>query len=93
VGLELRRAHVRASAESGVTIRQTLIRNTGDETNRTSDVVLTAVGSETHVRRKFEDAAMQDGDTFQVQLGDASAVASAWDLVGWIAEIKLGAPL
>jgi hypothetical protein len=93
VGLELRRAHVRASAESGVTIRQTLIRNTGDETNRTSDVVLTAVGSETHVRRKFEDAALQDGDTFQVQLGDASAVASAWDLVGWISEIKLGAPL
>jgi hypothetical protein len=92
-GIEIKRAYLRASAQSGVTIQQSLTRNFGDETNRTSTVLLTATGSQTDVLRKFEDAALQDGDAVQVTLGDASAVASAWQLHGWTAEAKTGAPL
>jgi hypothetical protein len=91
--IELKRAYLRASAQSGVTIQQSFTRNFGDETNRTSTVLLTATGSQTDVLRKFEDAALQDGDAVQVTLGDASAVASAWQLHGWTAEAKTGAPI
>jgi hypothetical protein len=92
-GIELRRAYLRASAQSGVTIRESLIRNMGDETVRTSDVLLTPVGSQTNILKKFEDAALQDGDTVQVTLGDSAAVASAWQLFAYHAELALGAPL
>ena len=47
-------------ATMGVTITQTFIRNYGDETNRTSTVSLTPVGSETRVLRKFEAAALDE---------------------------------
>lgn len=89
---ELQRSYLRAGASSGVSIQQSLVRNFGDETARTSTVSLTASGSETTVLRKFEDAALQDADAVQVTLGDASATASAWQLFGWTAEVKPGAP-
>ena len=91
--LELQRAYLRANAQTGVTIQQTTVRNTGDETGRTSTVSLTGTGSQTTVLRKFEDAAVQDGDAVQVTLGDASAVASAWSLMGWSGEMRVGGPL
>ena len=91
--LELQRAYLRANAQTGVSIQQTTVRNTGDETGRVSTVSLAAVGSQTTVLRKFEDAALQDGDAVQVTLGDATAVASAWSLMEWSGEIRVGAPL
>lgn len=91
--IEVRRAYARTSAQPGVTLQQSLIRNFGDETNRTSTISLTPTGSQTHLLRKFEDAALQDGDAVQVTLGDVSAVASAWQLHSWSAEVKTGAPL
>jgi hypothetical protein len=92
-GIEVQRSYLRASAQAGVTIRQSFVRNTGDETNRTSDVSLTAVGSQVNVFRKFEDSALQDADAVQVTLGDSAAVASAWTLLGWDAQVRTGAPL
>lgn len=81
-------AWLAAQAASGVTITQTFIRNSGDETNRTSTALLTAGGSETDVRRKFEATALQDAAWFQVRLGDASATASAWTILRWVGDLK-----
>ena len=91
--IEVQRSYLRAAAQSGVSIQQSLVRNTGDETARTSTVSLTAVGSQTNVLRKFEDAALQDADAVQVTLGDASATASAWSLLGWDAELTTGSAI
>jgi hypothetical protein len=73
-------AYLQASAQSGVTITQTFIRNFGDETNRTSTVLLTAAGSETRVVKKFEDSACADVKMLQVRLGDAAASTATWTL-------------
>ena len=91
--IELVRAYLRAAASTGVTIQQSLIRNLGDETARTSTVSLTPTGSQTAVLRKFEDAALQDGDAIQVTLGDSAAADTAWSLLGWESELKTGGPL
>jgi hypothetical protein len=45
VDIELQRAYLSATAQAGVTIQQSLVRNFGDEANRTSRVVLTAEGA------------------------------------------------
>jgi hypothetical protein len=82
------RAYVLASAESGVTVTQGYIRNFGDETNRTDTALLTAAGSETKVLKKFESPDLTDAHTFQVELGDASAAATAFTLERWWAEVK-----
>jgi hypothetical protein len=82
------KSHLLAKAQSGTTITQTLIRNYGDETNRTSTVSLTAVGSETHVQRKFEDAAVQDAFLFQVRLGDPAASEQKWQLDHWYGVVE-----
>jgi hypothetical protein len=66
-----------------VTITQSLTRNFGDETARTSTVVLTAAGSETRVLKKFEAAAAADVQTLQVTLGDAAAANNTWTLDEW----------
>lgn len=69
-----------AKVATGVTITQTLDRNYGLET-RTSTTSLTASGSETRVITKFEASDLAQAAAVQVQLGDASAVASAqWAL-------------
>lgn len=82
-------SYLMALAASGVTIRQSFIRNFGDETDRTSDVLLTAAGSETRVLRKFEDAALAEAYVFQVKLGDAAAISNAWSLDDWMAEVEI----
>jgi hypothetical protein len=92
VDIELQRAYLAATAQAGVTIQQSLVRNFGDEANRTSSVVLTAQGAETTVFRKFEDAAVQDAWALQVTLGDPSANTSAWTLYQWRSDLKTGAP-
>lgn len=91
--IEIQRTYVRASAQAGVSLQQTLTRNGGDETARVSTVSLSPAGSQTAVLRRFEDAALQDADTVQVTLGDGLATASAWTLLGWTADVKLGGPL
>lgn len=90
--IELQRAYLAAGASAGATIRQSLIRNFGDEVNRVSTVTLTAEGSETTVLRKFDDAAVQDAWAIQVTLGDAAAVASSWTLFQWRSDLKTGSP-
>ena len=73
-------SYLQASAQSGVTITETFIRNFVDETNRTSTVLLTAAGSETRIFKKFEDAACADVKVLQVRLGDAAAANVTWTL-------------
>jgi hypothetical protein len=90
--IALQRAYLSASAQAGVAIQQALVRNFGDETDRTSDVLLTAEGSETTVLRKFEDAAVQDAWALQVTLGDAEDVASGWTIYQWRSDLTTGAP-
>jgi hypothetical protein len=91
--ITLERAYLLASANS-VTIQQSLIRNTQDETPRTSSVTTTPLASETTVLKKFEDAALADAWCFQVQLGDASAQnANFGTLQQWRARTTTGADL
>ena len=82
------RSYLLASAQSGVSITQTWIRNFGDETNRTDHVSLTPEGSETNVLRRFDAPELQDAGVFQVQLGDAAAANSAFVLERWWAQIE-----
>jgi hypothetical protein len=74
------RAYLLASAEAAVTITLNWIRNFGDETNRTDTVSLTPVGSETKLLRQFESPDLADAYTFQAEVGDASAAATAFTL-------------
>jgi hypothetical protein len=84
----LKEAYLQAIAGSSVTITQTLTRNFGDETARTSTVSLTAAGSETRIIRKFEAAALADMKNMQVQLGDAAAANVAWTLDEWVGTVE-----
>ncbi len=90
-------SYVIASAQSGVTLQQTLIRNTSDETPRTSTVPLDPVGSEATVLRKFGasggslDSALTDAWCFQPQIGDSAAANTAWQVNQWRARITQGA--
>lgn len=68
-----------AEVGSGVTITLTLDRDYGLET-RTSTVLLTASASETRTLKKFEGSAMSGAGTIQAQIGDGSALATAWVL-------------
>lgn len=86
------RAYLIADAKSA-TVRASLIRNTGDETARTSDVTTTPVGSQVTVLKRFEDAALVDAWAVQVQLGDSAAQnANFGTLNQYRAEIVVGAP-
>lgn len=75
------RSYLLAKAATGVIITQTLTRDFGTEVS--SDTVnLTPIGVETWVRERFEDPRMADCEFMQFTWGDASAVASAWQLDG-----------
>jgi hypothetical protein len=82
------KAYVCADVSAGVTIQQTLMRNLNDETARTDTATIAAVGSETGVLKKFEDASLVDAYTFQVRLGDSAAVANAWTLQRWYGAVE-----
>lgn len=82
-------SYLGAKCQAATSIQQSITRNYGDETNRTSTASIAASGSETRTIRKFEDSALQDAWTFQVTLGDASAVASAWQLDFWLGLLEL----
>lgn len=77
------KSYLEAGASSGVTITQTTIRNTGDETNRTSTCLLTASGSETEVLKQFEGGEMVDAFMGQIRIGDASAANTSFTLNRW----------
>ena len=83
------KAYLQAAAASGVTIRQTLIRNYGDETSRTADALLTAAGSETRVLKKYEDADLTEWFAMQVRLGDSAAVSNNWTLDEWTCTVQV----
>lgn len=83
------KSYVLGKAETGVTLTQTLIRNFGDETNRTDTVVMTAAGSETRLLKKFEASALVEAFAFQVRLGDSAAAANAWVIDRWYARVDL----
>lgn len=82
------RGYLLSTAESGVTITQTFIRNFGDETNRTDSRSIAAAGSETRVLVKFEATGLEDAFLWQVRLGDASAGDATWTLDRWIGEYE-----
>ena len=73
-------AWLKARTQNGVTITGTLTRNYTDETPRTHTYLLTALNSEVRCIRRASDAKLSDLFTFQVTLGDASAVSNAWML-------------
>jgi hypothetical protein len=91
--IEVKKAYLLASAQSGVSVQQSLSRNTGDETARTSTVVLTPTGSQAHVLKKFEDTALQDAWAYQVTLGDAAAQNVAWVLHQYRHVVSVGSEL
>ena len=72
--------YVIAEAASGVSLTVKFVLDFG-RVERSGTIDLTASGSETHVVKRVE--ALQSGDRasiIQVEVGDASAVASAWKL-------------
>jgi hypothetical protein len=83
----LMRSFIVALKSAAYTIQQSIISDWGKET-RSSTVALTGSASQTRVRPQVNtDAASLI--TTQVQLGDASAVASYWELDRWEAEIEI----
>lgn len=71
-----------ADVAAGVSIQITLTRDDGAET-RTKTVLLTAVsdgGAETIVYPQFSGLALAGASSMRVRLGDAAAVAAAWNL-------------
>jgi len=81
------RAFVVALKSASVTIMQSLISDWGLET-RTTTVPLTGGTTQTRVRAQA-DLDMASLITAQVRLGDASAVASYWELDRWEAEVEV----
>lgn len=84
----LETAYLQAGASSGVTITQSFTRNFGDETARTSSVLLTAAGTETRVIKRFQDAALNDANIIQTTLGDSAAANVSWTLDEWIGLVE-----
>lgn len=68
-----------AEATAATTLRVSLVADYGLET-RTGDVSIAAASSETRVCRKVEDLVITSAQVVQIQVGDASAVSSAWAL-------------
>ena len=81
------RSFLVALKSASVTVLQSLISDWGKET-RTTTLALTGETAQTRVRTQG-DLDMASLITAQVQLGDASAVASYWELDRWEAEIEL----
>jgi hypothetical protein len=75
-------------AASGVTVRLTVIKNMGTE-SITSDVLLTPDASETYMLKKFDAEQLSEAWCAQIQLGDGSAVASAWTLEGFLVPVMV----
>ncbi len=69
-----------AKALSGVTITQTLDRDYGMATSRTSTALLTPSGTETRVIKKFEASEISQAGALQVQVGDGAAQQGRWSL-------------
>jgi hypothetical protein len=84
----LGKAYLQAKTGAGVTVRLSMIRNYGDETNRTADQLLTASGSETRIMKNFEGIGFADAWSFQFRVGDSAAVANAWTLDHVLATIE-----
>lgn len=78
----LTEAYLLAAASSGAQITQTLRADFGLINTQTSAVSLTATGSETRTRQRFENADLGDWIAIQIQLGDAGDVTNtpAWQL-------------
>lgn len=85
----LGKAYVKAAAAIGVTIRLTLVRNFGDEADRTFDTSIAAAGSETRVMARYDAAALTYANTFQATLGDSAAISNAWTLDKFVATVEV----
>jgi hypothetical protein len=68
-----------AKALAACTITQTIVRDSGLET-QDSSVLLTADASETDVIRKFEGSSNSDIGVIQLQIGDATTGNTRWEL-------------
>lgn len=80
-------AYVTAKA-AAVTIRQTIIRNYGQD-SPTDDVSIAAAGTETRVIVKAQQTNFGECKVAQVQLGDSAAANTAWTLEGWDASTEV----
>lgn len=81
------RSFLVALKSSLYTVQQSLISNWGAET-RSETIALTGAAAQTRVRPQA-NTDMAGLLTAQVQLGDASAVSSYWELDRWEAEIEV----
>lgn len=81
------RSFLVALKSASVTVQQSLISDWGTET-RTATIALTGGTTQTRVRPQA-NTDMASLITAQVQIGDASAVASYWELDRWEAEIEM----
>lgn len=80
---------VQAKTAAGVTIQQSLIRNYGDVSDNVTTMSIAANGSETRTLRRFSAADLAEAWTFQVELGDTSAIANSWTLDRWMGTIDV----
>lgn len=79
-----------ANASDGTTIRLTVLKNEGAE-SQYSEAVLTDLsdtGEAEKVFALFEDARMQDSWSFRCRIGDAEPTASSWNLHALIIPIS-----
>jgi hypothetical protein len=88
INFGLEESYLVAETSTDTTIRLSVIRDMGVET-RTSDVVLTASGSETYTLKKFEACDLSQAWCAQLEIGDAAAVAATWTLEGFTVPVPV----
>jgi hypothetical protein len=80
-------AWVQAATASGVDIELAVIRNYGDISEVVEDQPLTPSGSETRILKRYSDAELADAWSFQMRVGDASAVSNNWQVDRVVARV------
>ncbi len=72
-------AYVQAQVSTGTEIHLTISRDFGRE-SRTFTKALNPHGTQTRVRAKYETASTVDATAVQFTIGDAVAIANAWEI-------------
>lgn len=75
--------YVYSDVQAGASLQLTIDRDFGLETV-TGTATLSASGSETHLRAKFEGIAMADAEVLTFRIGDAGATSATWDLAALV---------
>lgn len=83
-------SYLAAVAGAGVTITQTVLKDWSAETF-TDSVTLAPDGTETRVRRRFEQVDVADAVVLQIKLGDPGTLATSpgWTLDRWVGMLEV----